>query len=372
MDPLIILVSLIIFIIGGIAGYILSTKMHENKIKDIEKISNQLFRDLNEEIISSNEEKLKNYSKGLETKQDILNETLKPITEKLSSFQSKIDSFEIKNNQRSTQINQTFSDLKDMTGEFARLFQKPQYRGNWGEKHLRNLLEQSGLIRHVDFLEQTTVQTSEMEKNNRPDCIIKLPNDKSLAVDSKVPTEHYYQAIKEDNEVRRDEYFKKHSESVFKHIKHLSSKEYQKSIENSPDFTIMYFPNEGIFFEAQKHRLDLFEQCMKYNIIIATPMNFFALCKTIQMGFVDRSLTDNAKQIKFLANQLGDRLKKFSDHFSRIGKSLDSANKSYNSAVGSFKKMLMPSVNKFKDLDVSNENLTEIDLIEEENDKIDQ
>ena len=64
-------------------------------------------------------------------------------------------------------------------------------------------------------------------------------------------------------------------------------------------------------------------------------------------------LAENAEHIKTVGEELYGRLQTFTDHLQKVGKSLDTSMKHYNSAVGSFDSRVLPSARKFNEMGIS-------------------
>src|SRR5512140_3553254 len=103
----------------------------------------------------------------------------------------------------------------------ANALQSPTVRGSWGENSLRRCIELAGMSEFCDFTVQETFENEE-GKRLRPDLIVKLPNDRVIAVDAKVPLTEYTQAANETDEARRRDFLLAHARTVRRHIDALS------------------------------------------------------------------------------------------------------------------------------------------------------
>jgi len=61
-----------------------------------------------------------------------------------------------------------------------------QARGRWGEETLRRVVEAAGMSPHCDFAEQHQVD------DKKPDLIVRLPGNRVIIVDSKVPDLRFF------------------------------------------------------------------------------------------------------------------------------------------------------------------------------------
>src|ERR1019366_2324284 len=91
------------------------------------------------------------------------------------------------------QLNEGISGLRAETGNLVTALKRPATRGSWGEIQLRNVVEMAGMVSHCDFIEQTTLQSETGPL--RPDMLVRLPGEKLVVVDSKVPLDAYLSAL---------------------------------------------------------------------------------------------------------------------------------------------------------------------------------
>ncbi len=91
---------------------------------------------------------------------------------------------------------------------------------------------------------------------------------------------------------------------------------------------------------------------MSQQIILATPTSFVALLKAVAYGWRQLALADNAKEIRVLAEDLYGRLGTYVGHMNRMGRQLASSVETYNKAVGSLERSVLPGARKFVELGV--------------------
>src|SRR5688500_1852626 len=71
--------------------------------------------------------------------------------------------------------------LSSETQQLRRVLSSNQARGRWGEETLRRVIEAAGMSALCDFSEQTQAGDS------KPDLIVRLPGNRFIIVDAKVP-----------------------------------------------------------------------------------------------------------------------------------------------------------------------------------------
>ncbi len=235
---------------------------------------------------------------------------------------------------------QSQESLLRETGKLVTALRRPEVRGNWGEVQLRRVVEFAGMVEHVDFLPQETIETE--EGRLRPDLLVRLPGDKKVVVDAKAPLDAYLAAIEATDDETRRVALVRHARQVRTHLGKLAGKEYWKQFEEAPDFVVLFLPGDAYFSAALEYDPTLIEDSFRQNVLVATPATLVALLKTVHYGWRQESLAANAREISDAARDLYDRIRVFIEHFGRVGKGLDDAVKNYNAAVGSFETKVLP------------------------------
>jgi len=228
-------------------------------------------------------------------------------------------------------------------------------RGRWGEIQLRNVVEMSGMIEYCDFYEQPTVQTE--DSFQRPDMIIRLPNHRQIAIDAKTPLAAYLEAFESEDEDRRQEHLERHARHIREHLQKLGQKQYWKNLDHTPDFVLMFLPGESFFSAALQADPQLIEFGVSQKVIITTPTTLIALLKTIEWGWKEERMAQNAQEIKDLGQRLFHSVCVFSNHLVNMGKGLRKTTKSYNDAVGSLQRNVLKTAEKLGALGVANDNI---------------
>jgi len=88
-------------------------------------------------------------------------------------------------------------------------------------------------------------------------------------------------------------------------------------------------------------------------VLVSSPVNLLALLKAVAYGWQQHRITDNAIKIAQEGQELFNRLKKFVDHLSDVGKSIKKLVDGYNRAISSLDKRLLPAVRRFQDMGLS-------------------
>ncbi|MBI3667969.1 MAG: DNA recombination protein RmuC [Acidobacteria bacterium] len=245
-------------------------------------------------------------------------------------------------------VAQAEGKLQAETARLVNALRSHQARGRWGEITLRRIVELAGMSSYCDFSEQESVSTE--DGRLRPDMIVKLPADRVVVVDSKVPLEGYLDALEAVTEEEREAALTRHVAQVNQHIARLAAKEYWSQFSASSEFVVLFIPNDSFLAAAAERDRNLLETALAKRIVIATPATLFALLRAIEYGWRQAKLADNAQRISELGQELYDRLATWAEHLNKVGAALRDAMESYNAAVGSLEMRVFPAARKFKEL----------------------
>ena len=240
--------------------------------------------------------------------------------------------------------------LRQETHNLVKALRRPEVRGRWGEITLRRLVELAGMVDHCDFQEQ--VHTTADGKIIRPDMIVNMPGERTLVVDVKTPLDAYLEAIEATDDEKRKTSLKRHARNVGEHIRKLAGKSYWEQFSKSPEFVILFIPGDQFLSAALNEDPNLIETALAQQIILATPTSFVALLKTVAYGWRQMALAENAEEIRRLAEDLYGRLTAFVGHLNKLGRQLHSSVESYNRAVGSLERKVLPGARKFVELGI--------------------
>lgn len=371
---------------GVEAKYEAELKAADDKLKLLEEARDSLkdsFKALSADALSKNnesfiklaEENLKKHQQSakddLEKRQQAITKTVEPVSQTLKAFSDRVNKIEERRIESEGGIKKELQKLSEMhlrldqsTSSLVQALRAPQVRGQWGEMHLRRTVEMAGMINYCDFEEQSSVETEEGQRQ-RPDMLIRLPNERRVVVDSKVPIAAYLDALETDSTEVQSERMQAHARHLRTHIKDLSTKAYWSQFENAPEFVVLFVPNEAIFSAALEEDPSLIELGVENKVILATPTTLIALLKAVAYGWQQEAITREAKEIASLGKEIYDRLSVVIGHFVKLGKSIDQSVGNYNKAMNSVDSRLMVTARKFESLEsASSEQLPDINQIE--------
>ena len=270
-------------------------------------------------------------------------------------------------------LDRQFEKLENVAIQLHSSLKGDAKRGNWGEIQLRQILEHANMIKYVDFIEQYPIKTED-GKTQYPDVLVKMPSEKKLLIDSKAIgklLKNYGQNDLSDEEKLDSE--KRFAEDVADTMGKLSRKKYRDNLKDNngnkltPDFIIMFMPGEYHLQIAMLHKPELWEVSLDKKIILASPYILLALLKTVFYSWQQDERNSNTEKILKTTREVSDRITKLIEHIENVGDGLRKTVDSYESVVGSYNEMLLPSRRKLNSLDGSQETLLELETKAKEN-----
>ena len=303
-----------------------------------EALTNQ-FKNLANEIL---EDKSKRFTEQNVASLDAL---LKPLQTKLSEFKEQVNTsygnearerFALKSEiERLANLNLRMSDETRSLTQALKGDSKVQ--GNWGELVLESILESSGLRKGEEYLVQDS-HTQTDGSRLQPDVVVKLPEGRSLVVDSKVSITAYSRHAEATDPTISEQELAAHIQSLRQHIQGLSSKNYSSLYGiGSVDFVLMFVPIEPAFLLALKTAPNLYQEALAKNIVLVCPSTLMATLRTVAHLWRQDHQNRNALEIAKQCGTLYDKFVGFVDDLEKLGQRLDQAQTSYHDAFNKLK-----------------------------------
>jgi DNA recombination protein RmuC len=300
--------------------------------------------------------KLQESAKGdLEKRQESIKTLVEPLKQQLETYQKRLQQSDAA---QSTTLGEVKKQLETLaaqslslaseTQQFRMVLKSNQARGRWGEETLRRVVEAAGMSAHCDFSEQT------QSGDSKPDLIVRLPGDRFIIVDAKVPDLDFLNAIDSADATKRAEALAAHAAKLKSTIKDLADRDYPAKFPNALDHVVLFLPAESLFSAALEGDHDLIIWAAGKHIMLATPASLIALLRSVSISWQQHAQSENAQKIAEAAQELYSRVAKFTEHFERIRDGLEKANNAYNDAVGSYERMVRPAGEKIQRLSGGN------------------
>ncbi len=245
-------------------------------------------------------------------------------------------------------LSQQSASLASETQQFRMVLKSNPARGKWGEETLRRVVEAAGMSAHCDFTEQTAAG------ENRPDLVVRLPGERMIIVDAKVPDFDFLNALETADTARRAESLAAHAAKLRGTIKALADRDYPREFANALDYVVLFLPAESLFSAALEGDHDLIVWAAERRILLATPASLIALLRSVSVSWQQHAQTENAQKIAEAAREFYARVVKFTEHFERIRAGLDRANSAFNDATASFQTRVRPAGERLAELGGAN------------------
>ena len=215
-------------------------------------------------------------------------------------------------------------------------------QGDWGEAVLDELLTSQGLVRGIHYDTQAVIRDAQGNTVHtddgatlRPDVILHLDQRREVIIDSKVSLTAFLDYANADNEADRQRFLKTHIDSLQKHVRELSTKDYSAYVQPPKvrmDYVIMFVPHTGALWTALNAQPDLWRKAMEQNVFIADEQTLFAALRIISLTWTQIRQAENHEQVYRLANEMLDRVGQFMKKYTAIGKALKTATTAYDDA----------------------------------------
>ncbi len=289
--------------------------------------------------------KFQETAKGdLAQRQQSIATLLEPLKQQLETSHTRLQTSETSQSQALGEVRkhleslaQQSQTLSQETLQLRRVLSSNQARGRWGEATLRRVVEAAGMSTHCDFSEQT------QSGDAKPDLIVRLPGNRMIIVDSKVPDLDFLQAMDTVEETKRAESLANHAAKLKATIKALADRDYPGQFPEALDYVVLFLPAESLFSAALEGDHDLIVWAAQKRILLATPASLIALLRSVSVSWQQHAQTENARAIAAAATELYQRTSKFTEHLDKIRGGLERANEGFNNAVGSYERMIRPS-----------------------------
>jgi len=296
--------------------------------------------------------KLQEAAKGdLAQRQESIKTLVEPLKQHLDAYQNRLQQAETSQaaalgevKKQLETLAQSNQSLANETQQFRMVLHSNQARGRWGEETLRRVVEAAGMSAHCDFSEQTQAGDA------KPDLMVRLPGDRVIIVDAKVPDFDFLNALESADPVKRAESLSSHAAKLKATIKALADRDYPRQFPNALDYVVLFVPAESLFSAALEGDHDLIVWAAEKRILLATPASLIALLRSVAVSWQQHAQTQNAREIAEAAQELYARIATFTEHFEKIGDGLKRANESFNKAVGSYERMIRPAGERIQKL----------------------
>lgn len=333
-------------------------KRHAEAMEAQQARFEEIMAKVSAQVKSATDDMLKQRQKEFaESSHENLGQIVNPLRETIDKMKQAMTENTLKQTSMSSEMKANIEHMMRQSAaaqksaeELTRVFKHgTKVQGDWGETVLDELLEAQGLTRGVHYDVQSVIRDgsgqvikSEEGSLMRPDVILHLDLRREVIIDSKVSLTAFIDYVNAETEDERQQYLKAHIESIQKHVKELSVKDYSSYIQSPKvkmDYVIMFVPHTGALWTALNAQPDLWRKAMDKNVFIADEQTLFAALRIINLTWTQITQVQNHEKVYALANEMLDRVGQFMKKYQALGKALDNAKSAYEDG----EKKLQPS-----------------------------
>lgn len=321
---------------------------HEQALRAQQERFEETMAKVTAQVKTTTEDLLKQRQKEFaESSNANLGQIVTPLRETIERMKKTMSESTLKHTELSAAMKENLENMirhseaaKQSADELARVFKhKSKVQGNWGERVLEELLDSQGLQLGIHYERESVIRDmdgnvvkTDTGGNLRPDVILHLDNCREVIIDSKVSLTAFMDYINAETEELRQEYLKQHIDSIQKHVKELSKKDYSSYIKPPKlkmDYVIMFMPHTGALWTALNAQPDLWRKAMEMNVFIADEQTLFAALRMINLTWTQIKQAENHKEVYKLANEMIKRVGMFLKNYDAVGKALKNARDAY-------------------------------------------
>ncbi len=307
----------------------------KTEMLEMQKQSQYYFEKLASQILDDKSLKFTQLNK------DSIDSILKPLSDSIVGFKKRVEETFTEETKQRSSLEAQVRELMEQTNKVSKeannlasaLKGDSKIRGNWGEMILESILQQSGLVKDREYFLQQHIKDQQTGKVIIPDVLVKLPDDRTIVIDSKVSLVAFDKVHSSQTPQEQQLHIKEHLRSIYDHIESLSSKRYDSNIEESLNFTMMFIPIEPAYILAIQEDKELWARAYAKRIILISPTNLIA-CLKLMSDLWRRALQNiTAAKIVEQGEKLYDKFVGFTSSMDEVGRHLTLSQNSYNKAL---------------------------------------
>ena len=321
---------------------------HEQALTAQQERFDEMMQKVSAQLKTATDDMLKQRQKEFaESSNTNLGQIVTPLRETIEKMKQTMNESTLKHTELSAAMKENLENMmkqseaaKQSADELARVFKhKSKVQGNWGERVLEELLDSQGLLCGIHYERECVIRDAagnvvktDTGGNLRPDVILHLDNNREIIIDSKVSLTAFMDYVNAETDEARQDFLKLHIDSIQKHVKELSKKDYSSYIQapkQKMDYVIMFVPHTGALWTALNAQPDLWRKAMEMNVFMADEQTLFAALRMINLTWTQIKQAENHKEVYRLANEMVKRVGMFLKNYETVGKALKNARDAY-------------------------------------------
>jgi len=301
----------------------------ENR-KDFLNLAGEKFKDISKQV-----------DENLTKKKELIDQNLGDMKKTLKSLhdQSVTLSGNLETSSKETQ------KLQESTSKLREILSSSQKRGQWGERMVEDILDFIGFMEDKNYVKQTQVESGE-----KPDYTFFLPKEKKLNMDVKFPLASYERFINSEMEEEQESHKKDFLRDVKLHIKAIAGRAYVNPGEGTLDYVLMFIPNESIYGFINQEDTQLIDYALEKKVLLCSPLTLYAMLSLIYQATRNFAMEEKATEVMNLLNAFRLQWDKYVEVMDKMGRSLETAQKDYDTMVGTRKNQLEKPLSKIEEI----------------------
>lgn len=304
------------------------------ELKEAREAMQKEFKLLADRVLEDNRRRFGELSRSS------VEEVLKPLRQQVTEFRERIDRVHTEETKEMATLMQEIRQLRELNHRISEdavnltraLRGESKTQGIWGEMVLERVLEASGLRKGEEYEREVSLRDTR-GRRFRPDVVVHLPDHRDLIIDAKTSLVAYERYVNTDEEEERRRYARLHLDAVKRHIDRLAEKNYSEleGIETL-DFVFMFLPIEGALMLALQEDPGLYDAAFLRHIVLVSPTTLLVALRAVENTWRRERQNHNAQEIARRAGALYDKFVSFAEELEKMGKQLDTVQKSYDMA----------------------------------------
>ncbi len=206
-------------------------------------------------------------------------------------------------------------ELAKDVGSLSDLFRAPKLRGGFGELMLERLL--------ADNLPVTAFELQYGYRDgSRVDAIVRVA-DRIVPIDAKFPIESFNLLAAAANDAERAPRRRAFIQQVKRHVDAVAK--YISPADSTIDYAFLYFPAEGVYYEAVIVEPDLREYCSERRVLPTSPNTLVAYLQMVSLGLRGLAMEEKSRELNENLSRAALELGKFRDSYDVLGGHLKNA-----------------------------------------------
>ena len=257
-----------------------------------------------------------------------------------------IQSLNVDRGQQAARLEEMLTSLNNSSSALRNILANTQARGQWGERMAEDVFRIIGLVEHVNYVKQVTVN----EGSSRPDFTIFMPDGKKLNMDAKFPLTNYIRFIEAESEHDAQAHSLAFLRDVRDRAKEVVGREYINPEENTLDYVLVFIPNEQMFHHIQQHGAAVVEEALRNRVVICSPISLFAILSVIRHALDNFAIEQASDQILSELAMFDQQWKNFVTQMDTVSRRIDSAQTAFQSLTITRRRALERPLDRIQDI----------------------